>query len=515
MMINKLNKFKVNDFQFILLAFLPVAFVIGPLIVELIINTLILFFIFYSFKNKKFHFFKNNIFIFLSLFYIILLFSHFNSSYFHETKLNVFSYFRFILFPFAVYEILNTNKKYLKYLFIALLITIFIVCLDGCIQFIFEKNFIGYEKFRPDRISGFFKDDLILGSYLSRIFPLLIGISLYFKDDKKLNIFSILVASICLIIIFLSGERAAFIKTLIGLVIIFLIVNINLKTKILYLFLIASSIFLALSINPVIFDRYIKQMKEHIYSIDLSNNNMVFMKEYYPMYQTSLKIFNSSKILGKGPKTYRYHCDDPDFITFFDHRDNMVDNTILTITLSWKDQGDIEINELFISENDIIKKTDKLFSYNFVGKNKNYIYFSDKEGIIKKIYIQKKYLRDTIFLDLEPQNSPDQEIIKTSACNTHPHNFYFQLLAETGFLGFIYVLSLFLYISFLLIKNFVFYISNSSKKISDSELCLLIGFFLVLWPLTTNGNFFNNWINLMNFYPLGIYLFLKNERIND
>ena len=56
--------------------------------------------------------------------------------------------------------------------------------------------------------------------------------------------------------------------------------------------------------------------------------------------------------------------------------------------------------------------------------------------------------------------------------------------------------------------------TRSTKKISDSELCLLVGFFLVLWPLTTNGNFFNNWINLMNFYPLGIYLFLRNERIN-
>ncbi len=511
---NIFKKLKINDFQFILLALLPVAFVIGPLIVELIINTLILFFIFYSFKNKKFYFLKNNIFIFLSLFYIILLISQFNSNYFHETKLNVFFYLRFILFPFAVYEILNTNKKYLKYLFIVLLISIFIVCLDGCIQFIFGKNLIGYEKYRIDRISGFFKDDLVLGSYLSRIFPVLVGISLYFKDNKKLNKFSILVAVLCLIIIFLSGERAAFVKTFIGLIIIFLIININWKIKILYLFLVVSSIFLSLLINPVIFDRYIKQMKYHLYSSDPSNNKMVLMREYYPMYQTSLKMFDSSKILGKGPKSYRYHCDDPDFITFYPHRENVVDNTILKINLSWKDKGDIEVNEFFISENDIIKKNDELFSYNFVGKNKKHIYLSNKEGVIKKIYRQKKYLRDTILLELEPKNSPYKEIQKISACNTHPHNFYFQLLAETGLIGFIYVLSLFLYISLLLLKNFVFYITNSPKKISDSELCLLVGFFLVLWPLTTNGNFFNNWINLMNFYPLGIYLFLRNERIN-
>ena len=509
------NKFRIYDFQFILLALLPIAFVIGPLIVELIVNTLILFFIFYSFKNKKFDFLKDKIFIFFFIFYAIILLSHFHSSYFEETKLNVFFYFRFILFPFAVYEILKTNKKYLKYLFIVLLITIFIVCFDGFIQFFFEKNLIGYEKYRHDRISGFFKDDLVLGSYLSRIFPLLIAILLYFKDEKKIRIFGILVAALCLMLIFLSGERAAFIKTLMGLILIFLVININWKNKTLFLFLVITSIFLTFSMNPIIFDRYIKQMKDHLYFDQASNNKILLIKEYYPMYQTSIKMFNSSKILGKGPKTYRYHCDDLSFITFFPHRTSPIDNTILKINLSWKDLGDIEIDEFLISENDTIKKKDKLFSYNFVGEDKKYIYFSDKEGIIKKIYKKNRYLRNDVLLDLEPQYSPDREIKKTSACNTHPHNFYFQLLAETGFLGFIYVLSLFLFISFLLIKNFIFYIISSTKKISDSELCLLIGFFLVLWPLTTNGNFFNNWINLMNFYPLGIYFFLRNKRIND
>ena len=67
------------------------------------------------------------------------------------------------------------------------MISIFIVCLDGCIQFIFGKNLIGYEKYRIDRISGFFKDDLVLGSYLSRIFPVLVGISLYFKFSSNFS----------------------------------------------------------------------------------------------------------------------------------------------------------------------------------------------------------------------------------------------------------------------------------------------------------------------------------------
>ena len=82
------NKFKLNDFQFIILALLPLAFIVGPLIVEIIINILILIFIFNVIRNKKFDFIKNNIFICLFIFYIILLISHFQSSYFDETKIN-------------------------------------------------------------------------------------------------------------------------------------------------------------------------------------------------------------------------------------------------------------------------------------------------------------------------------------------------------------------------------------------------------------------------------------------
>jgi len=509
-----INKISFNNFQFSLLAILPIAFVVGPLIVEIIVNILNIFFIYNVYKNRNFKFLKNKLFFFLFFFYLILILSLFQSDFFNETKINVIFYFRFILFPFAVYEILRINSKYLEYLFIILMISVFIVCIDAYVQFFYGKNLVGFEKYRVDRISGFFNDELKLGSFLSRILFLLIGLALYFRDKIKFNKISTLIISLCVLLIFLTGERAAFLKTILGLIIIFFITNIRWKTKILSLVIFSTTLLVIIFLNPIIFDRYINQFKSHMLQKDIKNNQYIFMYNYTPMFQTSLKMFNSSKVLGKGPKSYRFHCNDLDYISYFPSRKKTVDNTILKINFNSDIKNTIKVRKIFISKNDFIKKNDQLFSYNFLGSNEIFIYKSDKEGVVKEIFIKDLYDRNDIFLKIDPLNSPDKLISKKSACNTHPHNFYFQLLAEVGFIGFIFVFSLFLYISFVLIKNFVLIIKNIPNKKTDSELVILIGFFLILWPLTTNGNFFNNWINLMNFYPLGIYLFIKHNASN-
>ena len=46
------------------------------------------------------------------------------------------------------------------------------------------------------------------------------------------------------------------------------------------------------------------------------------------------------------------------------------------------------------------------------------------------------------------------------------------------------------------------------------EISILACFFSILWPLSTSGNFFNNWMNIISFFPLGFYLYINksNER---
>ena len=93
-----------------------------------------------------------------------------------------------------------------------------------------------------------------------------------------------------------------------------------------------------------------------------------------------------------------------------------------------------------------------------------------------------------------------------SSCNTHPHNTYLQLLAETGIIGFLFVISVPLLILFCFVKHFISIFRKKSYVISDYNLCLMIAIFINLWPLAPTMNFFNNWINIIYFLPIGFYI---------
>ena len=125
-----IDKLKKTDFSLILLSFLPAAFIAGPLIVEIIINILILIFLFNCIKNQNFSFLKNKIFIFFLFFYLYLIINILFSDFLIENALNIFSYIRFILFPFAIFEILKKNEKNLRITFFIFLVTIFVVIID-------------------------------------------------------------------------------------------------------------------------------------------------------------------------------------------------------------------------------------------------------------------------------------------------------------------------------------------------------------------------------------------------
>jgi len=92
------------------------------------------------------------------------------------------------------------------------------------------------------------------------------------------------------------------------------------------------------------------------------------------------------------------------------------------------------------------------------------------------------------------------------ACTNHPHNSYIQLLAETGIAGASFLIFVFLLVSFLLFKHFLGIIGLSKFKLPEHIVFLMSGLFIMTWPLIPTGSFFNNWTNVMYYFPVGFVL---------
>ena len=99
----------------------------------------------------------------------------------------------------------------------------------------------------------------------------------------------------------------------------------------------------------------------------------------------------------------------------------------------------------------------------------------------------------------------EYKYIGVNSCTTHPHNTYVQFLAETGIIGFLFIISLLLYISKFLIFNFLNVIKG--KKIANSAVIFSIAIFINIFPLVPTGSFFNNWLSTAYYLPLAFFFY--------
>ena len=423
-MISFLKNIKIQFF--FIFCLIPVALVSGPFLSDFIIVSFIFLFLFKKniFFSDKFLIIEDKILIILIILWVIFILSSIFSQYSLFSLKSSFFFLRWILFALIAGNLIYYHKDKIDLFFKFLLLTLLIVSIDGLIQYIFGQNILGFEKVTRNRLSGFFNDELVLGSYLSKLYPLLLASYFFcFKKLKKKWHIILFITSACItLVIYLSAERASFYHHVLFLALLLLVFNYKKsKIKIIFLCCLVIITIFFLGINDH------KKFKRLSYPIkNFINKGSIFSDQHLAHFYSATKMFLDNKLIGVGPRLFRVLCAD------------------------------------------------------------------------------KRYNLDNI---------ENHNIKKFENCSTHPHNTYIQILAEAGIFGFFMVSSLFLLVFFRILRHFFFKMFKDKYIYENYELCLLIAILVYFFPISTNGNFFNNWLNVfLSLYLAFNYFFLILKR---
>ncbi len=414
---------KINSIISYLFYLLPAALISGPFLSDLIITVLGIFFLFNSLKYKMWSYYN----IFFTKFFLLFYFYLIISSIWAEDTISSLKssvpYIRFLLFSLSIVYLANLNKDFYKSFFKFLFFTLFLLILDSYIQLIFGKNLLNQNIYYLKdsstqtltiRLSSLFGDELVLGSFISRIIFILLG--LYFIFSKKINTYlfiTFLISSF--VIVFYSGERLAF------FIVLFCLLYICLQLKkyrkvILYIsLLLASILFLIISFNENVKNRMLLSTFAFLDSDKIKQYNspekfVIFSPDHHELYVAAYKMLLNKPILGHGHDMYYNNCGD-------------------------------------------FKRS-------------------------------------------------------VSSCSTHPHNIFLQIAVENGIIGLLFLISIYFYLIFQFFYNF-FSKNNSYNSYFYFKICLLSTISANFFPFVSSGNFFNNWISILFYIPVGLYLSLS------
>jgi len=403
----------------LLIILIPFFLITGPFLSDLALSIVALIFLINTCLNDLKKFYNNIYFKLFILFWFVLITSSLLSDNILTSLKNSFFYFRFGIFALCFWYLIEKNEKILNYLFFSILFCFLILIIDGYIQYIFGQNLFGWELSNKFRVSSFFGSELILGSYLSRFFPILFGLFIYMDKKNRSKKILFLVTVIFILsegLIFLSGERLAlFFMNLSAIFIILMIKNYRKYRFWTYIFSLCL-ILILLNIFPNSKERFLDQTVN-----DFTRNSdkiYIFSKPHNDMYIAGYRMFLEHKFSGVGVRQFRNEC-------------------------------------------------------------KNY---------------------------------PVSEY----SCSSHPHNTYIELLSETGMFGFIIIFGLFVLIIYFSIKQFIYRLFRSNiEYFNDFEVCIISALIISLWPFSPSGSFFNNWMSVVYFFPIGILLWQVNLKTID
>jgi len=279
----------------------PITLLVGSAVINFSIVLMNIFFLFHVINEKKYRIFKNDIFYTLLALWFFLIINTLINGNLYENYSRSFSFIRFILLIFLIAYILSyKNDKFKKLVFNFWSIIFGIVTLDLILEYTFGFNTLGFKTPYDGRLVGFMGEQLKIGHWYLCFSLIILGN--YFNQSKKF----IFILFLSIIISFLIGERANFIRLFIAFSVLILLTRLfSFKILILLITSMLITYLLISSSNKTLYkikNRYIDQ----IYNVlkfdsikEMSNNNA-----YTPMYVNAFDLFKKNKLLGVGIGSY-------------------------------------------------------------------------------------------------------------------------------------------------------------------------------------------------------------------
>ena len=359
---------------------IPLFLITGPAIPDIIITLGVLFGIFYVVYQKEYeNYIKLNLFRISTIFWLSLILV----SFFSYNKTNSFQdsliFIRFLLIPFFCYFVFFKDKKVFEKLLFVIFVLVVFVSIDTLYQFInytskdgFKEDLLGFKSNWYGRLTGPFKDELIPGSYLSKLglcgYVFLISI----KKLKINIIIQSLYLSLIILVCYVSGERMAFATFSLSLLVLFIFLDEFRKSILLSIIIGIVFIFLAIYFHPFYNDFNViestqfhqGQKIEKFYQcendidklcsrvINIQPSLFEVIKNfstsaYGEIYKLSYKMFLDNPITGIGINNFKYLCELDQF-----YKKQMVNYDCAShphnIYIQWLTEGGIIVFIFFI-----------------------------------------------------------------------------------------------------------------------------------------------------------------------
>jgi len=449
------NKILYNYF-FILFSIIPISIIVGSAASSINIIIIVLSFLIHAFYLKDWKWLKNkNIRLFLIL-YLYLIFNSFISLDFNIGINRNFGFILYIIF-FAAFNHFFLNYKKFDRIFLVWFIIIAIVAIDIYLEVFTGKSVTGYYSNSlniHNRVYSFFIDEAKVGGFIGCFFLILTGYFLNFYQFKlnKWKYLVVIISIIFLLSIILTGERASAIRAVIAFFMFFTISqSFTIKEKIISLTFVIIIFGIVYSNVNFIKYRYSQLIFEKLNTIEHIIN---YVKK---MNYKKLKVQNLNNITPVEIEAFKRSIGSNYF-------------------------------ELYISGLKVF------VHYPIFGVgNKNY-----------RVVTCTKYLKDevgTVYYQFYKSNESEiPELFNSNyICNTHPHQIYFEFLAEHGIVGTLILLFVFFKLIYHAYKEIIFNKNNL-------QLGAFLYVFFIFLPLLPGGSFFNNYVSTLFWINLSIML---------